>query len=59
MTNGAMGLMMNSMMGWMMTLGSLGWVLVIALLVAIVVLLVRLLSRTEPKDDRSAGAEHT
>jgi hypothetical protein len=59
MMNGAMGLMMNSMMGWMTTLGSLGWVLVIALLVAIVVLLVRLLSRTEPKDDRSAGSEHT
>ena len=34
---------MSSMMGWMMGLGLLGWVLVIALLVTIVFLLVRLL----------------
>ena len=37
---------MDSMMSWMMGIGLLGWVLVIALLVTIVVLLARLLSRT-------------
>ena len=36
--------MMDSMMGWMMGIGLLGWVLVIALLVTIVFLLVRLLA---------------
>ena len=36
---------MGSMMDWMMGLGLLGWVLVIAALVAIVALLVRLLAR--------------
>ena len=39
---------MGSMMAWMMGLGLLGWVLIIALLVAILVALVRLL--TERKD---------
>jgi hypothetical protein len=39
---------MGSMMAWMMGLGLLGWVLIIALLVAILVVLVRLL--TERKD---------
>jgi len=39
---------MGSMMAWMMGLGLLGWVLIIALLVAILVVLVRLL--TELKD---------
>jgi hypothetical protein len=34
---------MGSMMAWMMGLGLLGWVLIIALLVAILVVLVRLL----------------
>jgi hypothetical protein len=37
-------------MGWMMGLGLLGWVLVIALLVTIVVLLVRLLNRSSSGD---------
>jgi hypothetical protein len=46
---------MSSMMGWMTGLGLLGWVVVIALLVAIVVLLVRLVNRTGP-DDRDRGA---
>jgi hypothetical protein len=41
MMDGAMG----SMMGWMMGIGLLGWVLVIALLVTIVFLLIRLLNR--------------
>lgn len=31
MMDGGMGSMMNSMMGWMMGIGLLGWVLVIAL----------------------------
>src|SRR6266849_9987984 len=35
---------MGSMMAWMMGLGLLGWVLIVALLVAILVVLVRLLS---------------
>ena len=39
---------MGSMMAWMMGLGLLGWVLITALLVAILVALVRLL--TERKD---------
>src|SRR6266851_5011144 len=39
---------MESMMAWMMGLGLLGWVLIIALVVAILVVLVRLL--TERKD---------
>jgi len=42
---------MGSMMGWMMGLGLLGWVAVIGLLVAILVVLVRLLARHGPKDD--------
>lgn len=44
MMDGGMGLMM----GWMMSIGLLGWVLVIALLVTIVVLLVQLLRRSGP-----------
>jgi uncharacterized membrane protein len=39
--------MMNSMMGWMMGVGLLGWVLVIALLVTIVILLAKLLVRSD------------
>ncbi len=39
---------MSSMMGWMMGIGLLGWVLVIALLVTIVLLLVRLVTRNPP-----------
>jgi hypothetical protein len=35
---------MGSMMAWMMGLGLLGWVLVIALLITILVVLVRLLT---------------
>lgn len=42
--------MMNGGMGWMMGFGLLGWTLVIALLVTIVVLLVRLLNRSEPRE---------
>jgi hypothetical protein len=38
---------MGSMMGWMMGIGLVGWVLVIALLVTIAVLLLRLLSRQD------------
>lgn len=41
---------MGSMMGWMMGLGLLGWVLVIALLVTIVFALVELLTRRGRKD---------
>jgi hypothetical protein len=41
---------MGSMMSWMMGFGMLGWVLVIALLVTIVVLLARLLSDSRSKD---------
>jgi uncharacterized membrane protein len=43
---------MSSMMGWMMGFGLLGWVLVIALLVTIVVLLARLLSDRQSRDRR-------
>lgn len=41
---------MGSMMAWMMGLGPLGWVLVIALLVTILIVLVRVLSRGDRKD---------
>lgn len=54
MMDGAMG----SMMGWMMGIGLLGWVLVIALLVTIVFLLVRLLSEGRSKDaQHSTGSD--
>lgn len=49
---------MSSMMGWMMGLGLLGWVLVIALLVTIVILLVQLVTRTgrrDPSDSHPPG----
>jgi hypothetical protein len=36
---------MGSMMGWMMGLGVLGWIVIIGLLVAILVVLVRLLNK--------------
>jgi hypothetical protein len=36
---------MGSMMAWMMGFGLLGWVVVIGLLIAILVVLVRLLNR--------------
>jgi hypothetical protein len=36
---------MDSMMGWMMGLGVLGWIVIIGLLVAILVVLVRLLNK--------------
>jgi hypothetical protein len=41
---------MGSMMAWMMGLGLLGWTLVVALLVTILVVLIRLLNRSEPSD---------
>ena len=47
---------MGSMMAWMMGVGLLGWVLVIALLVTIVVLLFRLVQRPESRDG-SRGIE--
>lgn len=42
---------MGSMMAWMMGLGMLGWVLVIAVLVTILVVLIRLLSGPTPGTD--------
>jgi uncharacterized membrane protein len=45
--------MMDSMMGWMMALGLLGWVLVIVALAAIMVLLVRLLARPDSRSDKA------
>jgi uncharacterized membrane protein len=48
MMNGDMG----SMMAWMMGFGLLGWVVVIGLLIAILVVLVRLLSRQSAAGDR-------
>jgi hypothetical protein len=41
---------MGSMMAWLMSLGLLGWLLVIVSLAAIVVLLVQLLRRTGPRE---------
>ena len=43
---------MDSMMGWMMGVGPLGWVLLFALLVTIVFLLVRLISRGDRGSER-------
>jgi uncharacterized membrane protein len=49
---------MGSMMSWMMGLGLLGWVLVIALLVTIVFLLVRLLGDSRSRNrGRSGGPD--
>jgi hypothetical protein len=45
---------MGSMMSWMMGLGLLGWVLVIALLVTILVVLIQLLNRGRGDRGRSA-----
>ena len=60
MMDGGMSSMMNSIMGWMMGIGALGWVLVIALLVTIVVGLARMLSRAGDRPDRtSAGSDHS
>ena len=42
---------MGSMMAWMMGIGLLGWVLVIALVATIVVLLLRLVSREDRRDE--------
>ena len=50
MNGGMMSGGMDSMTGWMMGLGLLGWVLVIALLVTIVFLLVGVLSGGRSKD---------
>ena len=47
---------MSSMMSWMMGLGLLGWVLVIALLATIVVLLVQLVKSDGPRSSGRPGA---
>jgi len=46
---------MSSMMGWMMGIGTLGWVLVVALLVVIVVVLTRILGRAGEHRDRDSS----
>ena len=55
MMDGGMSSMMNSMMGWMIGIGTLGWVLVVALLVVIVVLLTRILGRAGEHRDRDSS----
>lgn len=55
MMDGGMSLLMNSMMGWVMGIGVPGWVLVIALLATIVVLLARLLGRTDGRRERKVS----
>ena len=50
---------MGSMMAWMMGIGLLGWVLVIALLVTIVVLLFRLVPRTGRRDEPSRPSDES
>jgi hypothetical protein len=52
MMNGGMMDGMGSMMGWMMGLGLLGWVLVIALFATIAVLLVQVLRRSGGNERR-------
>ena len=56
---------MGSMMDWMMGLGLIGWVLVIALLATILVVLVQILKRGRParregagRSDRGPGEAH-
>ena len=44
---------MGSMMAWMMGFGLLGWLLIVALLVTILVVLIRLLNRSRPGDASS------
>lgn len=56
MMDGGMMNAMGSMMAWMMGVGLLGWVLVIALFVTIVLLLFRLVRRPGLQD-RPPGAE--
>ena len=49
---------MGSMMAWMMGFGLLGWLVVIGLLIAILVVLVRMLSRqSAPGDTQRQGRE--
>lgn len=56
MMNGGMG----SMMAWMMGFGLLGWVLVIALLVTILIVLVRLMNRPPHADGETRkGDQHS
>ena len=42
--------MMDGTLDWMMGMGLLGWVLVVALLVTIVVILIQFLTRRDRKD---------
>ena len=46
---------MDSVMVWMMGIGPLGWVLLIALLVVVVFLLVRLVSREDRDSERGSS----
>ena len=46
---------MGGMMAWMMGLGLLGWVLVVALLVTILFVVIRLLGRTRSVHDRTSA----
>ena len=55
MMNGGMMDGMGPMMGWMMGLGLLGWVLVIALLVTSLVVLVKILKRDGPGPRQEPG----
>jgi dolichyl-phosphate-mannose--protein O-mannosyl transferase len=50
---------MGSMMAWMMGFGLIGWVIVIGLLIAILVVLVRLLARQSASGEiqRQRGQE--
>lgn len=51
---------MGWMMDWMMGLGLLGWVLIIAVLVTGLFALVQLLTRRQPgADQRSSGPDQT
>jgi hypothetical protein len=60
MMDGGMGSMMNSMMGWMMGLGALGWVVAVALLAGLVLLLARRVRGTgEPRDRQPPGPDRS
>jgi uncharacterized membrane protein len=57
MNGGMMNGGMDSMMGWMMGLGLLGWALVVALLVTILILLARWVSGGRSKDEGQSSGQ--
>ena len=57
--NGRMMDGMGSMMAWMMGIGLVGWVLLLALLVTIIVLLARIVGRMQDRERDKPGRNET